>query len=59
MIIADFAGTGKSYLCEQYKGKALDLWCMPFKYSNFLEKSEGFSEKEQLKADSTLIIQPV
>lgn len=58
MIIAAFAGTGKSYFCEQYKDKALDLWCMPFKYSNFIEESATCSNKEALKADDRLILRP-
>lgn len=44
MIYAAYAGTGKSYFCQEHP-EAIDLICMPFKYTNFSDVSE------QIKAD--------
>ena len=42
MIVAAYAGTGKSEFCKRYPSEAIDLICMPYKYINFYE---DFSDK--------------
>lgn len=39
MIYAAYAGTGKSTFCQEHP-EAIDLICMPFKYTNLSEVSE-------------------
>ena len=46
MIIAGYAGIGKTTFCEKHPGETLDLICMPFKYSNFYEVSGSCGEDE-------------
>lgn len=36
MVYAAYAGTGKSYFCQEHP-EAIDLICMPFKYTNLSE----------------------
>ena len=45
IIVAAFAGTGKTYLGRQYPDKILDLECMPYKYN--YEPGTVFSEKDK------------
>ena len=54
MIIAAFAGVGKSTFCEQNREKSIDFICMPYKYSNFEEVAEGLAEGESIKAHEGL-----
>lgn len=54
MIIAGYAGIGKTTFCEKHQGEALDLICMPFKYSNFYEVSGSCGEDEGIKAHGDL-----
>ncbi|WKB70984.1 hypothetical protein [Ligilactobacillus ruminis] len=56
MIVAAYAGTGKSEFCRKYSNDAVDMICMPFKYSNFYEVSEGISEGKDIKANGKLIL---
>ena len=44
MIIAAYAGVGKTTFCEQNSQNAIDVICMPFKYSNFYEDSKNIGE---------------
>lgn len=56
MIYAAYAGTGKSYFCQEHP-EAIDLICMPFKYTNFSDVSEQIKadrKEEQIKADQNL-----
>ena len=53
MVIAAFPAIGKTYFCEKYPDRAIDLECMPFKYSNYYEKLVD-SEKEAIKAEYSL-----
>ena len=53
MIIAGFAGVGKTYFCEKTRN-AMDFVVMPFKYSNFYEVSKNLSEEEDIKAHEDL-----
>lgn len=56
MIYAAYAGTGKSYFCQKHP-EAIDLICMPFKYTNFSEVSEQIKadkKGEQIKANQDL-----
>ena len=56
MIYAAYAGTGKSYFCQE-NPEAIDLICMPFKYTNLSEVSgnmESDREEEQIKANTKL-----
>ena len=54
MIIAGYAGIGKTTFCEKHSGEALDLICMPFKYTNFYEVSGSCGEDEGIKAHDGL-----
>ena len=56
MIIAGYAGVGKSEFCKAHVDYAIDFICMPFKYENFYEVSNGLSEGEDIKANSKLIL---
>lgn len=59
MIIAGFAGIGKSTFCEKYKKNAIDFVVMPFKYINFYEISEKYQgDGEKIKADLDLELNP-
>lgn len=52
MIIAAFAGTGKTYFCNHVEG-AKDFVCMPYKY--FLPETDSDKvEHEKVKADFSL-----
>lgn len=56
MVYAAYAGTGKSYFCQEHP-EAIDLICMPFKYTNLSEVygSIGSDRKgEQIKANQEL-----
>lgn len=53
MIIAAFAGTGKTYFCEHVP-QAIDFVCMPWKYTNFYEVAASMDEGEQIKANEEL-----
>lgn len=53
MIIAAFAGTGKTYFCEHVP-QAIDFVCMPWKYTNFYEVASFMEEGEQIKANDEL-----
>ena len=56
MIYAAYAGTGKSTFCHEHP-EAIDLICMPFKYINLSEVSEGIDsgrKGEQIKASQDL-----
>ncbi len=59
MIIAAFAGTGKTYFCNHVEG-AKDFVCMPYKY--FLPETDSDKvenlEYEKSKADLSLDINP-
>lgn len=53
MVYAAYAGTGKSYFCQEHP-EAIDLICMPFKYTNLSEvygSIESDREGEQIKAN--------
>lgn len=54
MIIAAYAGVGKTTFCEQNSQNAIDVICMPFKYSNFYEVSKNIGEDEDIKAHKEL-----
>lgn len=56
MIIAAFAGTGKTYFCHN-TANAIDFVCMPWKYRNFYEVSASLEEGEQIKANDDLELQ--
>ena len=57
MIIAAFAGVGKTYFCDNIQN-AIDFVCMPYKY--FLpETKKDTAEDEQLKADFSLEMNPM
>ncbi len=47
MIIAAFAGTGKSWFCKKYE-QAIDFVCIPFKYYNLSDFKEGEEVKASL-----------
>lgn len=53
MIVAGFAGVGKTYFCENTKN-AIDFVIMPFKYANFYQVSESLAEGEEIKAHEDL-----
>lgn len=53
MIIAGFAGAGKTYFCKNNRN-AIDFIVMPFKYSNFYEVSKNLLEEEDIKAHEDL-----
>ena len=58
MIYAAYAGTGKSYFCQEHL-EAIDLICMPFKYTNLPEiygSIESDRKGEQVKANQELIL---
>lgn len=56
MIIAAFAGTGKTYFCNHVED-AKDFVCMPFKY--FLPETDSDNlECEKVKADFSLEMNP-
>ena len=58
MIYAAYAGTGKSYFCQE-NPEAIDLICMSFKYTNLSEVSgnmESDREVEQIKANPKLTL---
>ncbi|HHU48667.1 MAG TPA: hypothetical protein GXZ37_02980 [Clostridiales bacterium] len=56
MIIAAFAGTGKTYFCNHVEG-AKDFVCMSYKY--FLTATyDGRTENEKIKADYSLELNP-
>ena len=54
LIIAAYAGVGKTTFCEKYPNDAIDVICMPFKYSNFYEVSKNLGEDEDIKAHEGL-----
>lgn len=54
MIIAAYAGVGKTTFCTKNQGNAIDVVCMPFKYSNFYEVSSQLGESEDIKANEKL-----
>lgn len=54
MIVAGYAGIGKTTFCKEHTGEALDLVCMPFKYLNFYEVSGKCREDEGIKAHGDL-----
>lgn len=56
MVIAGFAGCGKTTFCEKNPGDAIDLVCMPFKYSNFYEVAGSLKEGEKIKANERLML---
>lgn len=56
MIIAAYAGTGKSEFCKRYPSEAIDMICMPYKYINLFTKE--VSEGEDIKANMDLILRP-
>lgn len=57
MVIAAFAGTGKTFFCNNVQN-AKDFVCMPYKY--FLPKTERNAvEDEQMKADLSLEMNPM
>jgi len=45
MIIAAFAGTGKTVLAKLYPQKVIDFGCMPYKYN--LDENEEFAEADK------------
>lgn len=53
MIIAAFAGTGKTYF-GKHVPQAIDFVCMPWKYTNFYEVAASMEEGEQIKANKEL-----
>lgn len=53
MIIAGFAGVGKTYFCDRTKN-AIDFVVMPFKYSNFYRISKKILGDESIKANEEL-----
>ncbi|RHK60781.1 hypothetical protein DW054_13655 [Dorea formicigenerans] len=58
MIYAAYAGTGKSYFCQE-NPEAIDLICMLFKYINLSEVSgnmESDREGEQIKTNPKLTL---
>ena len=56
MIIAGFAGTGKSFFCEKNES-AIDFVCMPFKYVNYYEVVQSSGIKgETIKANDELVL---
>ena len=56
MVIAGFAGCGKTTFCEKNPGDAIDLVCMPFKYSDFYEVAGSLKEGEKIKANERLML---
>ena len=50
MIIAAYAGTGKTTFCNKYK-HALDFYVMPFKYKNYYEIQKEHSGESIKAAD--------
>lgn len=57
MVYAAYAGTGKSCFCQEHP-EAIDLICMPFKYTNLSEvygSIESDRKGEQIKANQELI----
>lgn len=57
MIIAAFAGVGKTYFCNNIHN-AMDFVCMPYKY--FMpETKKDMAEDEQLKGDFSLEMNPM
>ncbi|MCM1048536.1 MAG: hypothetical protein NC433_08930 [Clostridiales bacterium] len=56
MIIAAYAGVGKTEFCKRNQEKAIDLVCMPFKYENFYEVSNELGEGEDIKAHGNLVL---
>lgn len=53
MIIAGFSGVGKTTFCQQ-NPHAIDVICMPFKYSNFFDVSRKIGADESIKAHEEL-----
>ncbi len=58
MIVAAYAGTGKSEFCKRYPSEAIDLICMPYKYINFYEVANELSDEEDIKANMDLVLRP-
>ena len=54
MIIAGFAGVGKTTFCEANQDKVIDFICMPYKYRNFNEVAKELDEDESIKANNRL-----
>lgn len=50
MIIAAYAGTGKTTFCNKYK-HAIDFFVMPFKYENYDEVKDAYSDEGIKAAD--------
>jgi hypothetical protein len=57
MIIAAFAGTGKTHFCNLYP-RALDFVIMPFKYKNYTQIADSCTESESIKAHPDLELRP-
>ena len=49
MVVAASAASGKTFFCAKHPEIAIDLECMPFKYKNFSELSQGI-DSEEIKA---------
>lgn len=56
MIVAAYAGVGKTTFCGKNPGNAIDVICMSFKYSNFYEVSKKIGIEESIKANEKLKI---
>jgi len=52
MIIAAYAGCGKSVFAEMNPESAVDLFCMPYKY--YLEESVNYGEKGKANPDNAM-----
>lgn len=57
MILAGFAGIGKTTFCERME-HAIDFGCMPYKYGNFQEIIEESGNGEEIKARPDLVLNP-
>lgn len=57
MVIAAFAGTGKTTLAKLYPQKVVDFVAMPFKYYMDDEENSDF-EGEKNKANPNLVMRP-
>ena len=52
MIIAAYAGTGKTYFASLYPQKVIDLVCMPYKY--IINSNNIFDESSKANIDDVL-----
>ena len=57
MIIAAFAGAGKTHFCNLHP-HALDFVIMPFKYKNYTQIATSCTESESIKAHLDLELRP-